>query len=55
VIEEEIAIAEVFSRGVRAVAECRRVEGLVTRFQRCCEKLLADLDAREAERKGPQR
>ena len=49
--EEEIAMAEVFTQGVRAVAECRRLEGLVARYQQRSEKLQADQNAREAERK----
>jgi len=47
--KEEIAVAKVFGRGVRAVAECRRLEGLVARNQWRCERLQADLDACEAE------
>jgi len=37
VTEEDIAIAEVFARGVRAVTKSRRLEGFVTRFQQRCE------------------
>ena len=54
VTEEEIAMAEVFARGERAVAECRRLEGLVARYQQRCERLRADLDSCEAEKKGLQ-
>jgi len=42
----------VFARGVRAAAECRRLEGLVTQYQGHWEKLKADLDAREVRKKG---
>ena len=45
-------MVEAFARGVRMATECRRLEGLVTWYQRRCEKLRADLDAREAEKKG---
>jgi len=34
--------------------ECRRLEKLLTRHQRRWEKLKADLDAQEAEKKGLQ-
>ena len=30
ITEEEVTMAEVFARGVRAVPECRRPEGLAT-------------------------
>ena len=30
ITEEEVTMAEVFARGVRAVPECRRLEGLTT-------------------------
>ena len=43
-------MAEVLARGVRAVAESRILEGLVTWYQRRWEKLRAYLDAREAEK-----
>ena len=52
VTKEEIAMAEVFARGVKAVAECQRLEGLVSRYQRHCKRLQADLNARETEKKG---
>ncbi|KAJ8442187.1 hypothetical protein Cgig2_005127 [Carnegiea gigantea] len=55
VSEEEIAMAEVFARGVRAVAECRWLEGPVSRYQRHCERLQANLEARETEKKELQR
>ncbi|KAJ8420250.1 hypothetical protein Cgig2_033521 [Carnegiea gigantea] len=55
VIEEEIAMVEVFARGVRAAAKCQRLEGLVTRYQQHWKKLRADLDGHEAEKKGLQR
>ena len=50
--EEEIAMGEVFTQGVKAVAECRQLEGLVLRYQQRCERLQADLEARKAEKKG---
>jgi len=40
---------------VRAAAECRRLEGLITRYQWHWEKLKADLDAQEVEKNGLQR
>ncbi|KAJ8451405.1 hypothetical protein Cgig2_017796 [Carnegiea gigantea] len=45
--EEEMAMAEVFAQGVKAVAECQWLEGLFSRRQRCYEKLQADLEGRE--------
>ena len=36
---EEIGMAEAFAQGVKVVAECRRLEGMVTRYQRRCERL----------------
>ncbi|KAJ8430670.1 hypothetical protein Cgig2_033826 [Carnegiea gigantea] len=47
-------MAEVFARGMRIAAECRRLEGLVTQYQRYWEKLKANLDTCEAEKKGLQ-
>jgi len=40
---------------VRAAAECRTLEGLVTWYQRRWEKLRADLDTYEPKKKGLQR
>jgi len=37
--EEEMAMTEVFVKEVKAVADYRQLEGLVSRYQRCCEKL----------------
>jgi len=51
VTEEEVAMAEVFARGVKAVAECRRLKGLVLRYQWRYERLQVDLDACETEKK----
>ena len=48
-------MAEAFARGMRVAKEYRRLEGLVTRYQRCWEKLKANMDAREAEKKGLHR
>jgi len=47
ITEEEVTKVEEFARGVRAAAECRRLEGLVTRYQRRWEKLKADQDAQD--------
>ncbi|KAJ8449495.1 hypothetical protein Cgig2_002292 [Carnegiea gigantea] len=55
VSEEEIAMAKVFARGVKAVTECWQLEGLLSCYQRCCERLQADLEAYEADKKGLQR
>ena len=51
---EEIGMAEAFARGVKAVAECRRLEGVVNRCQRRCERLQSDLAACEATKKEVQ-
>ena len=51
---EEIGMAEAFARGVKAVAECRRLEGMVNRYQRRCERLQSDLAACEATKKEVQ-
>ena len=50
VSEEEMAMDDVFAKGVKAVAECRRLEGLVSRYQRRCERLQADLEGRESDK-----
>jgi len=47
VSKEEMAVGEVFAQGVKAVAECPRLEGLASRYQRCYEKLQAGLEGRE--------
>ena len=51
---EEIGMAEAFARGVKAMVECRRLEGMVTRYQRRCERLQSDLAACEATKKEVQ-
>ncbi|KAJ8432239.1 hypothetical protein Cgig2_007640 [Carnegiea gigantea] len=48
-------MVEAFARGVRTAAECRRMEGLATRYQWHGETLKADLDAQEAKKKDLQR
>jgi len=45
-------MAEAFARGVRAAVECQRLKGLITLHQLRWEKLKADLDAREADKKS---
>ncbi|KAJ8420069.1 hypothetical protein Cgig2_029003 [Carnegiea gigantea] len=55
VSEQEIAMAEVFARGVKTVTQCRRLEGLISCYQRRCERLQEDLEARETEKKALQR
>ncbi|KAJ8427306.1 hypothetical protein Cgig2_032955 [Carnegiea gigantea] len=55
VTEEEVALVKAFALGVRAAAECRRLEGLVSRHQWHWEKLKADLNARAADKKSLQR
>jgi len=42
-------MAEVFALGVKAIAECRRLEGLISRYQRHYEKLQANMEGREKE------
>ena len=51
---EEIGMAEAFARGVKAVAECRRLEGTVNRYQRRCERLQSELASCEATQKEMQ-
>lgn len=51
---EEIGMAEAFARGVKAVAECRRLEGMVNRYQRRCERLQSELATCEATQKEIQ-
>ncbi|KAJ8433872.1 hypothetical protein Cgig2_021255 [Carnegiea gigantea] len=55
ITEEEVTMAGAFAQGVRAAAECRRLEGLATQYQWRWEKLKADQDAREAEKKDLER
>ena len=40
---------------MKAIAKCRGLEGLVSRSQRYCERLQADLEACKIEKKGLQR
>ena len=47
-------MVEVFIQGLKAMVDCRRLEGLLIRYQRHREKLKADQDAREAEKKDLQ-
>jgi len=47
-------MAKAFARRVRAAAECRRLEGLATRYQQRWEKLKAYQDAQEAKKKDLQ-
>jgi len=54
VSEEEMAMAEDFPWGVKVVLECRRLEGLVSRYQRYCERLQTELESRETEKKELQ-
>ncbi|KAJ8429797.1 hypothetical protein Cgig2_015629 [Carnegiea gigantea] len=54
VTEDEVIMAEPFARGVRAAMERRRLEGLVTRYQRRWETMKEEKDAREAEKKDLQ-
>jgi len=49
VSEEEMFMAEGFARGVKAIAECQRMEGLVSQCQRRYEKLQADIKSHEKE------
>ena len=48
-------MAEAFTWGVKVVAECRKLEGLVARYQRCWEQLKEDKEAEEDEKKDLQR
>ena len=52
VTEEEVTMAEAFTRRVKVAAERRRLKGLVTRYQRGWGKLKEKKDAREAEKKA---
>ena len=42
ITKEEVTMGEAFARVVKAATEFRRLEGLVTRYQRHWEKLKAD-------------
>jgi len=46
---------DVFAKGVKAVAECRGLEGLSSRYERCCERLQTYLEGCKTEKKKQQR
>ena len=48
-------MAKAFARGMKAIAECRQLEGLVSRYQQHCERMQVDLEAREVAKKELQR
>jgi len=52
VSEEEMAMADVFAKGVKVVAECQRLEGLVSQYQRHCERLQQIQRAAKAKRRS---
>jgi len=47
-------MADVFAKGVKAVAEFRWLEGLLSRYQRHYERLHVDIEGRESEKKELQ-
>ena len=55
VTEDEVTMAEAFAWGVKAAAECQKLEGIMARYQQRWKKLNEEKEAREADKKDLQR